>query len=48
MSGLLALAWLVAIPMAAHAQGLQPYKPGAIKAALAQGKAVLLDYKAVW
>lgn len=47
---LLALAWfLVAVPLTAQAaDGWVEYKPGALKAALARGETVLLDYKATW
>ena len=49
LSGLIALAMLAVFPMAAHAdKGLIPYKPGALKAAIARGETVLVDYKAVW
>lgn len=49
MTGLLALAWLmVALPFAAQAQSVVNYKPGALKAAAAQGKSVLLHYKSTW
>lgn len=49
MSGLLALAWLVvAIPMAAHAGKSVTFKPGALKAAVARGETVLLQYRATW
>ncbi len=49
ITGLLALAWFAAaFALPASAQEMVNYKPGAIKAALAQGKAVLIDYKAVW
>lgn len=50
ISGFLALAWLLmAVPMAAQADdGTVAYKPGALKAAVEQGKTVLLHYKSTW
>ena len=50
IAGLVTLAWaFVVLPMAAHAQsGMVAYKPGALKAAIAQGRTVLVDYKASW
>lgn len=49
MSGLLALAWLVAIPLSAQAgDGMVAYKPGKLKAAIAKGETVLLHYKSTW
>lgn len=48
MTGLLALAWLIAIPFAAQANGIVNYKPGALEAALGRGESVLLHYKSTW
>jgi hypothetical protein len=50
MSGLLALALLAfAVPIAAQAESKTiAYTPGAVKAALAKGETVLIDYKASW
>lgn len=49
LSGLLALAWLVTIPLAASAgQGTVSFKPGKLKAAVAKGETVLLHYKSTW
>ena len=44
------MAWVVlAVPMAAYADGgTVAYKPGALKAAIEQGKTVLLHYKSTW
>lgn len=36
------------VPFAAQAAGFVDYTPGAIKAALASGKTVLVDYSAPW
>jgi thiol-disulfide isomerase/thioredoxin len=38
----------VLAPMAALSAGFVDYKPGMIKAALAEGKTVLVDYSATW
>lgn len=49
LSGLMALALLVSlIPVAATAAGSVTYKPGALKAAIANGETVLLHYKSTW
>lgn len=49
LSGLLVLAWLVTIPLAASAgQGTVAFKPGKLKAAVAKGETVLLHYKSTW
>ena len=49
LSGLLALAWLVTIPLAASAgPGTVSFKPGKLKAAVAKGETVLLHYKSTW
>lgn len=37
-----------ALPFAARAAGFVDYTPGAIKAALDEGKTVFVDYSAVW
>ena len=37
-----------AVPFAAQAAGFVDYTPGAVKAALAEGKTVLVDFSAVW
>jgi hypothetical protein len=50
MTGLMALACIAAlVPLSAQAQdGTVPYKPGALKTAIADGKTVLLHYKSTW
>lgn len=50
MTGLLALACMAMfVPMSAQAQGgTVNFKPGALKAAIADGKTVLLHYKSTW
>ena len=50
IAGVLALAWVaLAMPLSAHAEGGEVvYKPGALKAAIEQGKTVLLHYKSTW
>ena len=49
VTGLLALAWLLAIPLAALAgPGTVAFKPGKLKAAVARGETVLLHYKSTW
>jgi len=50
MIKLLALAMIAAIvPMSAQAQdGTTNFKPGALEAAIADGKTVLLHYKSTW
>jgi thioredoxin 1 len=43
-----AAASFAVVPLAAQAAGFVDYTPGAIDAALADGKTVLVDYSATW